>query len=299
MRRIASGRCTPFLGAGACAGVLPLGSEIARQWSSECDYPFENEYDLASVAQYMSVIVDSMEPKDKIVTLLQQIGPPPQAQDEIHSVLASLPLPLYITTNYDSFMHQALNAVGRQARQEVCRWNAFLRDPDQQEELDEPIPASLFEDPSYRPTPASPLVFHLHGHLGIQRSLVISEDDYLEFLVDNAQEQLLPRKVEAAFTNSSLLFIGYRIADWNFRVLFHSLQRQLGNNLQRSHVSVQLEPGGPSFTPDKQRRAQIYLEKYFGKKNIQIFWGDVHTFASQLSEHWRLYEASQNRSAVA
>ncbi len=26
-------QCTPFLGAGACAGVLPLGGEIAREWA--------------------------------------------------------------------------------------------------------------------------------------------------------------------------------------------------------------------------------------------------------------------------
>ena len=30
LRRIKAGKCTPFLGAGAAYGVLPLGAEIAR-----------------------------------------------------------------------------------------------------------------------------------------------------------------------------------------------------------------------------------------------------------------------------
>ena len=33
LQRIKSGSCTPFLGAGACAGTLPLGADVARKWA--------------------------------------------------------------------------------------------------------------------------------------------------------------------------------------------------------------------------------------------------------------------------
>ena len=35
LRRIKSGKCTPFLGAGSCVDVLPLSSEIAAVWAEK------------------------------------------------------------------------------------------------------------------------------------------------------------------------------------------------------------------------------------------------------------------------
>jgi hypothetical protein len=41
IEKIKDGRCTPFIGAGACAGVFPLGAEIAAQWAQEHSYPLQ------------------------------------------------------------------------------------------------------------------------------------------------------------------------------------------------------------------------------------------------------------------
>jgi hypothetical protein len=38
-------------------------------------------------------------------------------------------------------------------------------------------------DENHRPSPTEPLVYHLHGFDQVPPSLVLSEDDYLEFLV--------------------------------------------------------------------------------------------------------------------
>ena len=35
IKRIYIGKCTPFFGAGACKGTLPLGPEIAKKWTKE------------------------------------------------------------------------------------------------------------------------------------------------------------------------------------------------------------------------------------------------------------------------
>ena len=40
--RIKDGKCTPFLGAGACHGVLPLGSSITEDWARKLDYPLDD-----------------------------------------------------------------------------------------------------------------------------------------------------------------------------------------------------------------------------------------------------------------
>jgi hypothetical protein len=55
MRRISSGACTPFLGAGACYGTLPVGSDLAKRWAGEHGYPLDDSFDLARVAQYIGV----------------------------------------------------------------------------------------------------------------------------------------------------------------------------------------------------------------------------------------------------
>ena len=76
LRRIRDGKCTPFLGAGACFGALPLGSDIARQWAQEFKYPLEDNGDLPRVAQYLAVQYDPMFPKEEILTHFENVSPP-------------------------------------------------------------------------------------------------------------------------------------------------------------------------------------------------------------------------------
>ncbi|HEU0021578.1 MAG TPA: hypothetical protein VFR55_07905 [Dehalococcoidia bacterium] len=95
LRRIKDGKCTPFLGAGACFGALPLGGEIARQWAEKYRYPLEDRGDLARVAQYLVVQYDPMFPKEEILKYFEDVEPPDfAAPDEPHGVLAGLPLPV-------------------------------------------------------------------------------------------------------------------------------------------------------------------------------------------------------------
>ena len=55
LRRISKGECTPFLGAGASAGTLPLGGAIAQSWAEEHGYPLDDVYDLARVSHYLAI----------------------------------------------------------------------------------------------------------------------------------------------------------------------------------------------------------------------------------------------------
>ena len=104
LQAISMGKCTPFLGAGACHGLIPLGAEIAREWARLYSYPMDDDYDLARVSQFIATEYNPAFPKDSIMqrfrnhTLPKSIDP-----CEPHKVLANLPLPVYITTNYDDF----------------------------------------------------------------------------------------------------------------------------------------------------------------------------------------------------
>ena len=281
LKRIKDKRCTPFIGAGASRAYLPVSEEIAKAWAQESGYPLEDDTNLARVAQYLAVTEDPMWPNERICERFAAVPTPTlSAPDEPHNVLAVLDLPIYITTNYDWFMAQALRERGKVPKESVCLWNR---------ELEAQLPAELELDPQFRPTPATPLVYHLHGHLAVPESLVLTEDDYLDFLIRIARdEDLLPGCVREAFTRASLLFVGYRIADWNFRVLFRSLVTYMEHALRRSHFSVQPLPRQDHMREEAKRRAQAYLVQYFEAQSIAVvYWGRSHEFAAELGRRWR------------
>lgn len=275
--RISDKKCTPFLGAGACFGTLPTGGELAHELSQKYRYPLDGGDDLARVAQFLAVeYEDGIFPKDQIVKRFAKIAPPNfDEPNEPHSVLASLPLPIYITTNYDDFMMKALQYQNRDPRRELCRWNERLKNH-----------PSHF-DSGFTPSVAEPVVFHLHGHTEVEDSMVLTEDDYLDFLISISQDQdLLPLLIREAFASTSLLFMGYRLADWDFRVLFRSLVSYLNRSNARSHVSVQLLPTGATVSDDEKERARRFFDHYFRNQNIHVYWGACREFTADLKARW-------------
>jgi len=271
LARVASGYCTPFLGAGAAFGTLPLGSDIAERWSRESSYPLEDSHDLGRVAQFVGIDAqDPTWPKEKLSDELKGLGPPGfDRANEPHAVLAKLPLPVYMTTNYDDFMTQALVRAGKQPQREICRWNSSpsLR-----------AGPTVFNDRDFTPTAATPVVYHLHGRLGLPESLVLTEDDYLDFLVGVSRDpDLLPSPIQMALAGSSLLFVGYRLADWDFRVLHRGLVMAGEQSLRRLSVTVQLKPS---------EAAQSYLARYFEAMNVRVYWGSAEDFMADLAARW-------------
>jgi SIR2-like domain len=277
LERIRDKKCTPFLGAGACAGALPLGGELSRDLADEQNYPFEDRGDLLRVAQFIAVKSDPPRAKSMVVDRLKKAGPPKFANppnftvpDDPHGVLASLNLPVYLTTNYDDFMFRALRAAEKDPRREVCRWHDGISK----------FPSVFETEPAYHPSPANPLVFHLHGYDKEPDFIVLTEDDYLKFMINLARDPaLLPPFVQAAISASTLLFVGYRLADWNFRVLFQMLRPEP----QYISVAVLLPPGPNEPSPEE---AQQYLDEYYAEMNLKMFWGTAREFSLELRRRW-------------
>ena len=67
LKLIRKGKCTPFIGAGACAGVLPLAREIANNWATTYNYPLKDSDDLPRVAQFVAIEQYDMLPKEEII----------------------------------------------------------------------------------------------------------------------------------------------------------------------------------------------------------------------------------------
>ena len=146
----------------------------------------------------------------------------PEYKNTVYAVLADLNLPIYITTNYDHLMEEVLLSKGKDPKSEFCRWNRTIIEYARRAEI-------LFssDDRVYLPSSANPLVFHLHGDMDHPLSMVLTEQDYLDFIFNMSNLErnpiMIPCIVRRSFATSSQLFIGFTLNDMNSRIMFRSI----------------------------------------------------------------------------
>jgi hypothetical protein len=304
LNNIRDGRCTPILGPGLTESLIGSRRQIARRWAEEHAYPLAPQAceELAQVAQYLAINQDPMFPRHELVEsaraelldryqdevpeelheaplsdLISAIGAQRRAQDpaEPHRLLAQLPLPLYITAAFNNLLAEALTEAGKDPQVELCRWNEYV----------EMLPSLYDREPDYLPDKDRPLVYHVFGHLEHLDSIVLTEDDHFDYLIGvTSKKDLIPPTVRMHLSNTALLFLGFRMDDWNFRVLFRSLLNQEGYRLRSryAHVAVQIDPEeGRAREPE---RARHYLESYFEAEHMSIYWGSVVDFIRELQQ---------------
>jgi len=278
MKRIKDGRCTPFLGAGVYSEGPSLRSSVAKTWATEKNYPFSDSDDVARVARYLNVEYGDAEYASGLYVDELRKVPLPNFDDpnEPYHILARLPLPIYITTNYDDMMEQALAKNQRDVKPDLCKWVKGLDD------------ISPLAEEGFQPNVANPSVFHLYGYMKTQQSMVMSEDDYFQFLISVSKDpELIPKRIQQAITGTSLMLLGYSLEDWDFRILFHFLAGYLKNSTSRTHVAVQLSPS--ATTDDLKQRAQAFFDKYFESKSpdIRVSWETTPRFVAMIRDSWQ------------
>ncbi len=303
---MADGLCTPIIGPQLAETRLGTSRVIARLWADRYQYPMESyeREQLAYVAQFLTIKYDYRFPRRSLLETLRQllieeyheiipdidqmnlrdiysvIGRYERLNDPFdpYRTLASQPLPIYVTANGSNMLSDALCEAGKQPVIEICRWN---------EDLDR-LPSIFEREPDYQPSVERPLVFHLFGSFDQPETIVLSEDDYFDFLINIAAErERIPAVVRDALADSALLFLGFEMEDISFRSLFHGLIKPLqGASRRRRYVQIagQLLPREDQvLQPD---RAIRYLEAYFqDTAAISIFWGSPRDFCVTLMDH--------------
>ncbi|HNC99396.1 MAG TPA: SIR2 family protein, partial [Myxococcota bacterium] len=212
-------------------------------------------------------------PPPDLNRLLSRVGAQQRAENpaDIHKLLAQLKASVYVTTNYDELLEEALRAAGRDPTLLNSRWRSG-QSPEGPPETAPPEPRE-----------ATPLVYHVFGLFGNDDSLVLTEDDYFDFLIGTAAEDLAPPEVEAALVDNALLFLGFRLTDWRFRVLFRLMRNLPGKDLMRRHchVAVQMDPELQNM--ENVEGAREYLRRYFqSEAQIEIYFGSAEDFLTSL-----------------
>ncbi|MGW8249619.1 MAG: CHAT domain-containing protein [Anaerolineales bacterium] len=324
---IQDGKCTPIIGPGLYEWLLGSQRDIARRWAEEYDYPmapYERE-SIVHVAQYLAATQkryfvlsalrrhikkeimrfhkddldkEFLKSNPSLNKMIERVGAGRRKRDpnELYSVLARMPFPIYLSANPGLLLEDALREVDDQWGDKkdpqllLCPWNKYTQ---------EAYKNSVFsKEPDYTPSESRPLVMHLFGQLEDDPdssqgdliegdSLVITEDDHFDFLL-GINKWLLPRSVKSALVNTSLLFLGFQMDDWDFRTLLRYILSIEGGELRKRHihVAVQVNPEEGDFL--KPSMAYEYLRTYFtSEANIEIYWGSTEDFILELQEQYQ------------
>jgi hypothetical protein len=124
----------------------------------------------------------------------------------------------------------------------------------------------------YQPCSHKPLVFHLFGVDEYADSLVLTEDDYLTFLMALAKFRgkdtgvdPIHDVVKGALESSTLLLVGFSLASWSFRALFWGLMKPIQGKTYERRCCLQLVPS---------KEEQLYLTSYLRQDAHfdQVYW---------------------------
>ena len=208
---------------------LSYAEALARQLVSELED--ENRRvtgsTLAAVAQQYEDDI-SFGPTSLRSLAAQFYTPVAYGPSDVHRLLASLPFSLIVTTCHDSLLTRALEESGK--RPFVYRYN---------------LRGDQRDNPGFTPsdTPKAPIVYHLFGYARESLSLVLSENDVLDFLIAVvAGKPSLPDSLSRMLKrrDQRFLFVGFGIKQLDLRVLLKALVRAL--DLHRTGSAVATEP---------------------------------------------------------
>ena len=260
----------PFLGAGASltGPVPPLSAKgLGEELAAGSDFPIsDNEpIDLARIASFYEARMG----RPLLNGALRDQLEGPFEPGRIHRYLASVgERLLVITTNYDTLLEQAFRAAGHDPhvvyhpfndpeRAGVVLWRQPGTAWDDFEEI-QPQDLTL-------PIGRAPVIYKMHGHRhggdDAQDAYLITEEDYVEFLAGMQVPPVVLRKLK----NSSILFLGYGLRDWNVRVLLSNLRRV-----------------GRGFAWAVQRDPEVVDERLWQARNVEVLRMEIDAFVDRL-----------------
>lgn len=269
---IEAGKCLAFLGAGACTCYrksgeqeepgLPTGGELAKWLAEKCQYTNGTTYDLARVAEYFLYTQSGdREPLERALQEKLNIGCTPRP---IHTVLAQLTqIKTVITSNYDTLLEIELARYGRNPTRNVYNLNNSR--------------AALF--PYIIDFAEKDIILHkMHGSIDEPSSMIVTQSDYIRYLANlNDPDRGMPEYFrKGLIPQRTLLFLGYSLEDWNFRVIWEGvLANYQIHGVQKISYAVVKAPSD-------------FQKTFWISRKVKILDGDLTEFAVKLAARFNL-----------
>jgi len=237
---IRNGQCILFLGAAVHAPPPegspfvypeaerpPLGSRLSQSLAETCGlaerFPNEDPRNLQRVALFYEID----RSRYQLVQAIREAVHVGKKPSPVLRALAELDFARVITTNYDQLLEAALRSAGKDPRVSVYT-------PKLEATRDFP-----------NPTVESPVVFKIHGDIDREESIVVTDEDYIKFLLRMSNKEPydpVPLKLKADLTEWTTLFVGYSLLDYNLRLLFQALRWGIDPSYRPDMYSVDFAP---------------------------------------------------------
>jgi DNA-binding SARP family transcriptional activator/class 3 adenylate cyclase len=256
-RALLAGRVVPVLGADV--------GELALRLAERFGYPGDDRSAMARVSQYIAVMQGSGPLYDELHACLE-VEVPPTAVHRFFAALARLlrdrgePHQLFVTTSYDLALEQALLEAGEEF--DVVTYLAAGRHRGRFCHVAPGGTVTVIERPNEYVAELSfdrrTVVLKLHGQVDRTperewESFVVTEDDYIDYLAQTDVIGAVPVALAARLRRSHFLFLGYRMSDWNLRVI---LNRLWGDN-PLNYRSWAVQPAPLSLEREFWRRRDV------------------------------------------
>jgi hypothetical protein len=241
IEQLKTGNVVLFCGAGISTseGGIPGARQLAQKLAQRAELRDVGGMSLPEVAQ---VYETKMGHQSLIAFIAEQIEGAGQSPLSTHRLIASLPFKIIITTNWDALLEEALRLAGK-------RIAKVVRDSD----------VAFFDE-------SKVTVIKLHGSVDQKDTIVITGDDYYEVFARLPETANL---VRSYFATKTLLFLGYGLADEDFKRMFREVEQHLGRHMRRAYA-VQLDPRQNSID-------------YWRQKNVEVIAADATEFLEDLS----------------
>lgn len=267
---VKTGHCILFMGAGvhfpsptgspynyAEDECPPLGSQLSQQLAEKCDFTQHFPKGDARNLQRVSLCYETVYDRPALVKEIKEAVQTSKRPSPALRALAELPFSLIITTNYDQLFERALRDAGKTPVIGI---------------YDKEADSTTFD--YMEATADAPFVFKLHGDIQQPDSIVITDEDYIQFILrmtDKDNFHPVPETFRYYFKKWATLFVGYSLLDYNLRLLFKTLRWRMDRASFPTTYSVDPYPDPLIF--------DIWQNK---DKYVTFIARDVWTFVPEL-----------------
>jgi len=252
----------------------PIGGQLSGLLADMCHYPADQDrWNLQRVSWYYQWWKKS---RYQLIDAVKEAVHKGREPSPVLRGLARLGFPIVITTNYDNLYERALMQIaptGVAPTPAAGPESAMAEDGLFDKFVYSPKSTEITKDCSPNPAQALPYLLKIHGDLEQRESLVITDEDYIQFVLrmgDCKPFHPVGQNVLTYLTNWPTLFIGYRLVDYNLRLLFKTLRWKI-------------DPANipPSFavdmSPDVLIRSSLESQQIsFIEKNLWDFVPDLY-----------------------